>query len=62
VFTLPPLPYGYNALVPVISETTMYAHHDKHHATYVDKLNEHIASHPELAELDMIELLEKAMD
>ncbi|KAF3402760.1 Superoxide dismutase [Mn] [Talaromyces pinophilus] len=31
VYTLPPLPYGYNALEPVISEEIMIIHHTKHH-------------------------------
>ena len=39
-FELPPLPYAYNALEPVISAETFQYHHDKHHAAYVDKLNE----------------------
>lgn len=38
--TLPPLPYGYDALAPHISEKTMHFHYDKHHKGYVDKLNE----------------------
>ena len=37
-FTLPPLPYAYNALEPHIDEQTMRIHHDKHHATYVNNL------------------------
>ncbi len=44
LFTLPPLPYDYNALEPHIDAKTMEIHHDKHHKTYVDKLNEAIAS------------------
>ncbi|PYG87065.1 Fe-Mn family superoxide dismutase [Ruminiclostridium sufflavum DSM 19573] len=36
---LPPLPYAYNALEPVISRTTLKYHHDKHHKAYVDGLN-----------------------
>ncbi|EMS71815.1 superoxide dismutase [Ruminiclostridium cellobioparum] len=36
---LPPLPYTYSALEPVISQTTLRLHHDKHHKTYVDGLN-----------------------
>ncbi len=37
---LPPLPYPYDALEPVIDEETMRLHHDKHHAAYVRGLNE----------------------
>ncbi|PLR84574.1 superoxide dismutase [Bacillus canaveralius] len=36
---LPPLPYRYDALEPVISEEIMRIHHDKHHRSYVDGLN-----------------------
>ena len=39
-FTLPPLPYAYDALEPAIDKATMEFHHDKHHQAYVDKLNE----------------------
>jgi Fe-Mn family superoxide dismutase len=39
-FTLPPLPYGYDALEPTIDAQTMTLHHTKHHQAYVDKLNE----------------------
>ena len=39
-FTLPPLPYAYDALEPAIDKETMTFHHDKHHQAYVDKLNE----------------------
>ena len=38
-FTLPALPYAYNALEPFIDELTMTIHHTKHHKGYVDKLN-----------------------
>jgi len=40
--TLPDLPYDYNALEPHIDEQTMRIHHDKHHQTYVDRLNDAI--------------------
>ena len=38
-FTLPALPYAYDALEPVIDEQTMSIHHTKHHQWYVTKLN-----------------------
>jgi Fe-Mn family superoxide dismutase len=43
-FTLPPLPYPYDALEPHIDEATMKLHHGKHHQAYVDKLNAAIAA------------------
>jgi Fe-Mn family superoxide dismutase len=55
--TLPTLPYAYNALEPHIDAKTMEIHHTKHHKTYVDKLNEAIGKHPELASKTVEELL-----
>lgn len=37
---LPPLPYAYDALEPYIDERTMRLHHDQHHQSYVDGLNQ----------------------
>ncbi|KAJ1478963.1 Mn-superoxide dismutase [Baffinella frigidus] len=39
---LPPLPYSYTALEPLISKTTLEIHHDKHHAKYVNVANQMI--------------------
>src|SRR5512135_2294205 len=47
-FTLPPLPYAYNALEPHIDEMTMRVHHDKHHAAYVNNLNMALEKYPAL--------------
>lgn len=45
MFTLPDLPYAYNALEPYIDEQTMKIHHDKHHAAYIKNLNDALAGH-----------------
>ena len=42
-FSLPPLPYAFDALEPHIDARTMEIHHDKHHAAYVTNLNNAIA-------------------
>jgi Fe-Mn family superoxide dismutase len=56
-FALPPLPYGYDALAPVIDAETMTLHHDKHHQTYVDKLNEALKDQTDLHDKTLTELL-----
>jgi len=43
MYTLPELPYAYDALEPYIDTRTMTVHHDKHHATYVKNLNDALA-------------------
>ncbi|MCG9968730.1 superoxide dismutase [Pelotomaculum terephthalicicum JT] len=48
---LPPLPYPYNALEPVISASTLRFHHDHHHKSYVEGLNK--------AELKLVEARQK---
>jgi superoxide dismutase, Fe-Mn family len=54
---LPPLPYPFDALEPHIDARTMEIHHGKHHATYVNKLNEALAKHPNLQSKSVEELL-----
>ena len=56
-FTLPPLPYGYDALEPHIDAETMKIHHDKHHAAYVKKLNEAVATQPDLGQQAIEDIL-----
>ena len=56
-YTLPDLPYAYDALEPYIDEETMHLHHDKHHNTYVTNLNAAIEKYPELGEKTIEELL-----
>jgi superoxide dismutase, Fe-Mn family len=55
---LPELPWAKDALAPVISQETIEYHHGKHHATYVNKLNELIAGKP-LAELSLEDVVKK---
>ena len=57
-FTLPELPYPHDALEPHIDGKTMTIHHDKHHQTYVDKLNAALEGHPDLQEKSLLELLQ----
>ena len=56
-FTLPPLPYAFTALEPHIDAKTMELHHDKHHKTYVEKLNAAVAKHSSLASMTLPQLL-----
>ena len=54
---LPPLPYGYDALEPIIDKQTMTLHHDMHHGAYVKNLNAAIEKHPDLASKSAEDLL-----
>ena len=55
--TLPALGYAYDALEPHIDALTMEIHHSRHHQTYITNLNAALAELPELAALQVDELL-----
>lgn len=57
MYELAPLPYNDSALEPVIDTATMQLHHDKHHQTYVDKLNAALEKQPDLGEKPVEELI-----
>ena len=54
---LPPLPYDYAALEPVIDTATMKLHHDMHHAAYVKNLNAALEKYPNLQSKTVEELI-----
>ncbi len=54
---MPQLPYSYNALEPHIDARTMEVHHDKHHASYFEKVTSAIENYPDLKEKDIKEIL-----
>jgi Fe-Mn family superoxide dismutase len=54
---LPNLPYPFDALEPHIDAQTMQIHHGKHHATYVNKLNEALQGHEDLERKSVEDLL-----
>jgi superoxide dismutase, Fe-Mn family len=56
-FSLPKLPYAYDALEPYIDARTMEIHHTKHHQTYVDKLNAALKGHEPLQERSVEQLI-----
>ncbi len=56
-YTLPDLPYSYDALEPHIDAKTMEVHHTKHHQTYIDKANAALEGHDDLASKPVEELL-----
>lgn len=56
-FTLPDLPYAFNALEPHIDARTMEIHHGGHHKAYVNNLNKALESAPDLANKSVEELL-----
>ncbi len=56
-FTLPELPYPYEALEPHVDTETMKIHHNKHHAAYVNNANKALAGHPDLSKMTVWELV-----
>jgi Fe-Mn family superoxide dismutase len=56
-FTLPPLPYAFDALETCIDARTMEIHHDKHHAAYVANLNKAVAGFPDVAKMSVETML-----
>ena len=59
-FELPPLPYAYDALEPVISRRTVELHYDKHHRDYIDKLNQ-LIEETELAHVALDEVVRRSV-
>lgn len=62
MFSVPALPYDYDALEGVISAEIMALHHDKHHQAYVDKLNAALEDYPELKGKSVEALLRELHD
>ena len=58
-YTLPSLPYAYDALEPHFDKQTMEIHHTKHHQTYVNNANAALENLPEFANLPVEELITK---
>ena len=56
-YTIPKLNFSYGALEPFMDARTVEIHHDKHHQTYVDKLNAALDKRPELSAKPIEELL-----
>lgn len=61
-FNLPKLPYDYDSLEPVIDKETMFLHHQKHHASYIEKLNLALEKYTEFKDLSINELLGKTQN
>ena len=58
MFSVPALPYRYDAFEGIISRDIMELHHDKHHQGYVDKLNAVLADYPEAMNRSVADLVE----
>ncbi|TQI78105.1 Fe-Mn family superoxide dismutase [Serratia fonticola] len=57
-YSLPSLPYAYDALEPHFDKQTMEIHHTKHHQTYVNNANTVLEAYPELASLSVEALIQ----
>lgn len=58
MFKLPELPYSYDALEPHLDGATLRIHHQKHHQSYVDKLNTALSSAPEWKDATLEKILQ----
>jgi Fe-Mn family superoxide dismutase len=58
-FTLPPLPYAPTANEPAIDAMTMTIHHDRHHAAYVNNLNNAVKDHSQVAAMPLQDILRR---
>jgi len=58
MFTLPDLPYAYDALKPHIDALTMEIHHTKHHQAYIDKLNTALEKYPDWQQKSIEDILQ----
>ena len=62
MFTLPNLPYAYDALSPTMSDKTLHHHHDKHHAKYVDTTNALLKDKAEYATSSLEDVIAQARE
>ena len=58
MYTLPALPYAFDALEPYIDARTMEIHYTKHHQAYIDNLNKALENFPEFQDKPVIDILE----
>ena len=56
-YSLPPLPYSYEALEPYIDKMTMEIHHTKHHQGYINNLNNALEKYSEFHNLELEDIL-----
>ena len=56
-YSLPSLPYAYDALEPHVDKMTMEIHHTKHHQAYINNVNKALEGHPDLANKPIDDLM-----